>query len=259
MKCQIEKLTAPKGQCAGKSMRVCRKIVRILDNLIDRFLFLLCILIFLIGGYALFDSYAVYYQAADNDILKCKPGYETEEDVNKEIQGFMAAWLTMDGSDIDYPVMQGDDNSEYLSKDPFGGYSLAGSIFLDSRNAPDFTDPYSLIYGHHMEHGMMFGALDEWLDRAYCDNHRTGKLIVGDDTFPLEVFAVLEAEATRKELFAPTETDPAMTFDFIKDHARILYEDSVPGTDERIVALSTCKSPDTSERTIVVCRVLKND
>lgn len=121
MKCQIEKLTAPKGQCAGKGMRMCRKIVRILDNLIDRFLFLLCILIFLIGGYALFDSYAVYYQAADNDILKCKPGYETEEDVNKEIQGFMAAWLTMDDSDIDYPVMQGDDNSEYLSKDPFGG------------------------------------------------------------------------------------------------------------------------------------------
>lgn len=106
---------------------------------------------------------------------------------------------------------------------------------------------------------MMFGALDEWLDRAYCDNHRTGKLIVGDNIFSLEVFAVLEAEATRKELFAPTETDPAMTFDFIKDYARILYEDSVPGTDERIVALSTCKSPDTSERTIVVCRVLKND
>lgn len=43
----------------------------------------------------------------------------------------MVAWLTIDDTKIDYPVMQGKDNTEYLNKDPYGDYALAGSIFLD--------------------------------------------------------------------------------------------------------------------------------
>lgn len=241
-----------------KEWKLLKKTIRMLDGLIDRSLFLLCILVFLMGAYGLYDSCMVYYQAADDSVLKLKPGYEAEEDEeDREIQGFMAAWLSMDGSDIDYPVMQGENNSEYLAKDPFGEYSLAGSIFLDSRNSPDFTDGYSLIYGHHMEHGMMFGALDEWLDEKYCSGHRTGELIAGDEVLKLQVFAVVEAEATREELFAPTETDWDVTLSFITERARILYEEDIPRDGERIVALSTCKFPDTAERTVVICKILE--
>ena len=111
----------------------------------------------------IYDSYMVYQQATDNSILKYKPGYETDDETNKKITGNMVAWLTIDDTNVDYPVMQGEDNNEYLNKDPFGDYALSGSIFLDSRNDPEFKDYYSLIYGHHMEHGMMFGAIDEYL------------------------------------------------------------------------------------------------
>lgn len=236
-------------------IRKFKKAIRIIDGLIDRGLFLLFILIFLMGAYALYDSYMVYNDAVDSDILKFKPGYGSDEEIDKEIEGRMVAWLTMDDSNIDYPVMQGDDNSEYLSKDPFGDYSLAGSIFLDSRNAPDFTDSYSLIYGHHMEHDMMFGALDAWLKKDYCDKHLTGELIVDDTTYELQVFAVVEAEATREEIFAPTEVDDSIVLNYIKDNACILYEEHIPKEGEKIVALSTCKFPDTAERTIVVCKI----
>ena len=232
------------------------RTVKILDNCMDRTLFFVCILIFFMGAYALYDSYMVYYEAVDSDILRFKPGYGDDAgDSDRKIEGHMAAWLTMNDSNIDYPVMQGEDNSEYLSKDSFGDYSLAGSIFLDSRNTADFSDDYSLIYGHHMEHGMMFGALDAWLDKSYCDEHRTGELIVEDMACKLEVFAVLEVEATREELFAPTEVERDRVIAFIREHARILYEDAFPEDSDRIVALSTCKFPDTAEGTIVVCRI----
>lgn len=78
--------------------------------------------------------------------------------------------MTIDDTNIDYPVMQGEDNNEYLNKDPFGNYALSGSIFLDRRNNPEFKDYYSLIYGHHMEHGMMFGAIDEYLNEDYFNS-----------------------------------------------------------------------------------------
>ena len=156
-----------------------KKIIRLIDGLIDKSVLLVCIVLFLLGSYGLYDSYMVYQQATDNSILKYKPGYETDDETDKKITGSMVAWLTIDNTNVDYPVMQGKDNNEYLNKDPFGDYSLAGSIFLDSRNNPEFDDYYSLVYGHHMEQGMMFGAIDEYLNEDYFNSHRTGSLVVG--------------------------------------------------------------------------------
>ncbi|MCR5793722.1 MAG: class B sortase, partial [Solobacterium sp.] len=68
--------------------------------------------------------------------------------------------LVIDDTGIDFPVMQGSDNTEYLTKDPDGNYSVCGSVFLDCRNSADLSDPYNLVYGHHMRGQYMFGALD---------------------------------------------------------------------------------------------------
>lgn len=70
------------------------------------------------------------------------------------------AWITLDNTKIDYPVLQGDINLKYLNRDFFGDTSLSGNIFLDKRNSPDFKDEYSLVHGHHMEKRKMFGDLD---------------------------------------------------------------------------------------------------
>lgn len=232
-----------------------KRMVRFLDRTIDRLLFLLFLLMFVIGFYAMYDSYRVYTDSASPDVLYYKPGYESSdgEAPAKQIQGLMAAWLTMTDTSIDYPVMQGEDNSEYLSKDPFGDYSLAGSIFLDARNSPDFSDDYSLVYGHHMEHGLMFGALDAWMEEPFFDSHRTGTLIINDETYSLTVFAVLESEATREEIFAPTEVPLSETLSYVRGKAVFIREEDWPSDGERVVGLSTCKFPDTADRTIVLC------
>lgn len=226
-----------------------KKIIRFIDNLIDKAVFLVCLILFMLGSYGLYDSYMVYQQATDNSILKYKPGYETEEATNKEIKENMVAWITIDDTGIDYPVMQGEDNNEYLNKDPFGEYSLSGSIFLDSRNDPNFGDYYSLIYGHHMEQGMMFGALDEFLNEDYFNSHRNGTITVGEKTYEIRIFAVLECEATEQSIFAPTETDN--TLNYVKQHALFLDDNALPKKNEKLIGLSTCKYPDTVERTLI--------
>lgn len=226
-----------------------KKIIKMIDGLIDKSVFLVCLVMFMLGSYGLYDSYMVYQQATDNSILKYKPGYETEDATDKEIKGNMVAWLTIDDTKIDYPVMQGKDNNEYLNKDPFGDYSLSGSIFLDSRNNPNFDDYYSLIYGHHMEQGMMFGALDKFLDEDYFNSHRSGTLTVGDKTYKIRIFAVLECEATEQSIFAPNETDN--TLDYVKQHALFLDDSALPVENEKLLGMSTCKYPDTVERTLI--------
>ena len=104
-------------------METLKKTIRCLDSITDKILFFIFLFLFLIGLYAMYDSFLVYQAANDTSILKYKPGYEGIAP-DKPIKGNMVGWLTIDDTKIDYPIMQGEDNNEYLNKDPFGDYSL---------------------------------------------------------------------------------------------------------------------------------------
>lgn len=239
-------------------IKTLKKAVRVLDSAVDSLLLFVFLLLFLIGVYGLYDSYLVYLDANDTSILKYKPGYDSGNGETKEILDDMVAWLTIDDTNVDYPVMQGETNNDYLNKDPFGDYALSGSIFLDSRNSKDFSDDYSLVYGHHMEHGMMFGALDKYLDEEYFETHKKGTLIVDDVEYDITIFAVVEADATNEMIFAPTEVEVSETLEFVIDHALYLNkEDAANMKNKKLLGMSTCKFPDTVERTILIAYLEK--
>lgn len=227
--------------------RILKKVVHLLDRLEDMVGLLVCLVLFLIGLYATVDSWLVYHHANDDSLLRFKPGYEREA-ADQPIQGNMVAWLTVDDTMIDYPVMQGETNEEYLNKDPYGNYSMSGSIFLDSRNTADLTDAYSLIYGHHMEGDYMFGSLHHFLEQDYLDTHPSGELIVGDVTYEIMFFAALEAPATQELIFNPTEYLVEDILKYVKEHAQSYENDPKEGT---VVALSTCKYPDSANRVLL--------
>lgn len=235
-------------------MKTSKKICKTLNLLFDRLLMLVLIVILLIVAYCIYDSWYVYSHTLDDSILKYKPGAGGVASENSPITDDMVAWITIDGTNIDYPVMQGDDNVKYLNTDPFGGYSLSGSIFLDSGNSPDFTDEYSLIYGHHMEYGKMFGALDDFLNKDFLEKHTSGTLIIGknaEKTYKLEVFASIKASARDEVVFDLSKSDETRQF---------ITENAVVKTSERsnrIVALSTCAEGDSVSRVVVFCYILE--
>lgn len=219
----------------------------------DRIVNIILVLILLIVIYCMYDNYYVYSHTLDKSILKYKPtvqGYDPEQ---SPITDDMVAWLTVDGTNIDYPVMQAEDNVKYLNTDPFGSYSLSGSIYLDCRSSPDFSDDYSLIYGHHMEYGKMFGALDEFLNEDYLRKHSTGTLIIGRDgkvTCDLAVFASMRASARDDEIF---DVHNGGAVDFIDRNAAV----KISEPQGRIVALSTCSEGDTVSRVVVFCYIIE--
>ena len=184
----------------------------------------------------------IYRKANDTSLLQYRPSTDETVDRDSFIENSVA-WLTIDNTNIDYPVMQGIDNTEYINTDPYGKYSMSGSIFLDCRNSPDFSDEYSLIYGHHMEYGFMFGALDKYLDKDYLKQHQTGALITPDQTYDIRLFATLEAPAEESAIFDPVDAP----FRYIHAHAKIELEYE----KGKLLALSTCKYPETSDRIIV--------
>lgn len=224
-------------------------ILKKLDRLYDYILLVIFLLCFLVGAYSMYDVWKVYLAANDDTLLNYKPGYDKQIDPVKPIVGNMVAWVEVEGTTIDYPIMQGTNNTEYLNQNPYGEYSLSGSIFLDYRNSDDFSDHYCLLYGHHMERGMMFGALDEYWKGGYIESHKNGTILFENgDKKPFKIFAVMSVDASESIVFSPGDGEG--TLEYVNSHAK--YIDSPPSSEKQLIALSTCKYPDTAERTVVV-------
>lgn len=217
------------------------------------------------AGYALWDNHQVYAAAEDvqSELKKLKPdvagdeGGATFEELLK-INPDVCAWVTIDNTKIDYPVVQGETNLTYINQDVYGSFALAGSIFLDSRNSRDYTDTYNLLYGHHMENSKMFGDLDLFEDEAFFGQNRTGTLILPEKAFKLEIFACLKAEAGDDNIFDPEhwQTDIEELITYTQNNSLFLHEDTVDQLksmeNPRILALSTCSSDFTDARTIIL-------
>lgn len=201
--------------------------------------------------YTLWDNNRIYTAAED------VPDGSTFAEL-LAINPDVCAWITVDNTKIDYPVLQGETNLTYINTDVYGNFALAGSIYLDSRNTPDFSDPYSLLYGHHMEGGGMFGDLDLFKDKAFFEENRTGTLLVPGKGYDLEIFACLLVSASEDNIFEPDRwrTDIDGLLDYAEETAMYVRQETVEELRNSqaplVLALSTCSSEFTDARTIVL-------
>ena len=226
------------------------KIFGILNNLHDGLLMIVFVAAILISGYGIYDVWYVYCHADDSRLTEFTADSPASQLERLHISEGLVGWISFKDTGINFPVMQGNSNLTFLNRDLYGSFSLSGSIFLDSRNSPEFTDGYSLIYGHHMEYGKMFGALDAFLDSSYASVHRNGTLLIGRDGHRksrLTVFAVMRSDA--KELAAFDVENPGNARDYILSHAQIKLGE----LSGNILALSTCDGENDSMRIIIAC------
>ena len=225
------------------------KSVRAFDKTLDVVAIIFFLLLLFIGMYSLLDNLWLYDNATDETLLHYKPELNEPLTEEKLITENQVAWISLYATDIDYPIMQAEDNVEYLNKNPYGEFSLSGSIFLDSRNSADFKDPISLVYGHHMEHGAMFGALDEYADKTYFDGHRNGTLSTTTDVFQIEIFVAISDSALNDILFNPYDHTREELIDYLKMNA---VNFDAPAENRPILILSTCAGSADVSRFLVI-------
>lgn len=226
------------------------KIVKALDGLFNAVLCVAAALMLFISGYSLLDNLRLHQQARDDSLLIYKPELAQPGDGTVDLVTLdgQVAWLCIEGTYIDFPVMQGRNNFEYLNKTPYGEFALSGSIFLDSSNTANLTDDFSMIYGHHMDHYSMFGSLDLFTVEAYFDTHKTGWVATEDGFYDLELFAVAWGNGDDWTIFSPKGRTVDDVLPYIQEHA-VIYTEYIPGT--RILAMSTCAGSTELSRLIV--------
>ena len=242
-------------------MNIAVRAARLGDRMITVLAAILMILLMSYGGFALWYTYMTMQEGfLNNDLMSLKP--VVSEDGSLSFEELLAlnkdtrAWITLDGTNIDYPMVQGKDDMEYVNKDVEGNFSLSGSIFMSYHNAPDFSDPYILTYGHHMDNGGMYGDVMEFIDNSYFEEHKTGTLYLPGKARQLEIFACIEGDAYDPYIYNVMDKQGNMQefLDYIKNNAQQYRDIGMKDTDQ-VISLSTCVSASTNGRMIVFARI----
>ena len=154
------------------------RLIRKASGVLDYFILLISLAALFIGMYAFWDTNQVMSIADSEEYAMYKPDSTSKLSFNElqQLNPDVCAWLEVYGTEIDYPVVQGKDNSEYLNKTVLGTFSTAGSIFLDNRNTRDFSDAKNILYGHYMAERKMFGDLELFQDEKFFQTHKYGLL-----------------------------------------------------------------------------------
>lgn len=244
-------------------MHIAAKLARFGDRLVSLIAAGLILLMLLYGGYSLWDTAMVYRGAfLSSDLLEFKPASGGDPNANPSLEELQAinpdvcGWLTIDDTHIDYPVVVGDTNMEYINKDVYRDFALSGSIFLDSSNARDFSDSYTLIYGHHMDNGAMFGDVVEFVNGDYFNAHTSGTLYLPDATYQIELFACVQVDAYDSVIYDPVAQNGDLS-ELLNHINQIAVQSRYIGVDpqDQVIGLSTCSESTTNGRVVLFGRL----
>lgn len=188
---------------------------------------------------ALIDAYAESLAEIDFAALR---------EINDEIIG----WISIPDTQINYPIVQAADNDYYLDHTWKGEYNGVGSIFMEQHCTPDFSDFNTIIYGHNMRNGSMFGELSHYSDPEFLKAHPYVYIATETGVSRYDVFAAHEV-GVRTITYGLSIEDEALRQEYI-DFALSGSEVDTgvqPTTADRMLVLSTCTGRGYSTRWVV--------
>lgn len=221
-----------------------RILIRLISGLVDLCVVFVFMLLFMYGAYTVYDTRRIYVDASSVKFETYKPRVEDEKSfsdfagANPDVRG----WITVYGTNIDYPLVWSEEFDKYINTDPEGNFSLSGSIFLDHRNSGDLSDFKNIIYGHHMEKHQMFGDVDQFRKEAYFEEHEYGDLYYQGAHYGIHFFSYFEGDAYDDGIYnlpLSGEEEREEFLRYARTHARH-YRDVPVQAGDKVVLLSTC-------------------
>jgi len=179
----------------------------------------------------------------------------------EKVNGDIFAWIYIPDTLISYPLLLGVDNSKYLTHAYNGSSSKLGSIFLDKDSSPDLTGAHSIVYGHNMKNGAMFGYLKKYYGKQQAyEQHRFVYVLAPGGYVKYEVFSAYETTVTGG-VYARSFADDREHQDFLDLSARSSWISSgiKPALTDKVLTLSTCAGIGDTSKRFVVQAVLRED
>ena len=173
-----------------------------------------------------------------------KPPIEVDFDKLKSVNEDVVGWIYVDAlPDISYPIVKGKDNQTYLHQTYEKNYNFAGTIFVDYENSGDFSDCNTLVYGHNMKNGSMFGHLKKFRedDKLYKQD-KYFWILTPERNYRYEIITAYTTSVNSDTytLFKGPGEEFEKYLETIKGYSEIQTDDTDLTIKDRIVTLSTC-------------------
>ena len=238
-----------------------------------------CAALFLFSGFMLYQQYADEKQSAEafENISalvenETPPADEPQADATPEQTAFekyaavyeqnsdFVGWISIEGTNIDYPVMQTIDNPNYYLRLSFEKqYSDYGVPYVQENRDLAFSDN-CVLYGHHMNNGTMFADLCKYADEDFYREHKTIRFDTLSGFGEYEVVAAFKTVAYSEQGFQYyhfTRADSAEDFDaYISKCKELSFYDTGVSAEygDKLITLSTCEYSRTNGRMVVVAK-----
>ena len=161
-------------------------------------------------------------------------------------------WIAIPDTQVFYPVMQTEDNAYYLSHTWKKEKSSVGAIFLEYQNPPDFSGFHSILYGHQMRDGSMFGGLRKYAEKSYLEEHPVIYLVTEEKVWRYNIFAVYEVgvEEIVYQQRIEEQGRQQELIQFATEHS-VVDTKILPSAEGNILTLSTCTGKGYATRWVV--------
>lgn len=233
-------------------------------KLFSNLLLLVCVIVFCVSAVRLAD-YLTEAKKGEQEyselssVVTKKPNSRKKEnppqvDFEKlsQINSDVIGWIVIEGTAINYPIVQGEDNEIYLGETFHHKANKTGTIFLDVNNQKDFSSDNSILYGHNLKTGKMFGSLIFYEDKEYWEDHPYIWILTKEKSMKYHIYTSYWTEAA----------GPVYTLEFSSEEEFVAYlENSVESgyydtgvavnPDDTILTLSTCLSSSEEGRRVV--------
>ena len=179
-------------------------------------------------------------------------------DALRESLSGISAWIKLDNTKLNYPLMQGADNYFYLSHLPDGTKHRSGSIFIDYRNNADFSDKSTLVYGHASKTGDMFGILKNYRKQSFYEENPVIYIYTPDRDYALVLVAGYLIDSGKETPPQEFKDDAGFQAHISSIKQRSLFVSDVDvSIDDRIVSLCTCAYDYPNARLVIVGKLVE--
>lgn len=199
------------------------------------------------------DAVEVDESAADKEVCPITVDFNNLLATNKDV----CAWIYSPDTVINYVVVQGDDNNNYLHHKLDGTYNASGTLFIDCECSPNFSGANTIIYGHNMKDGSMFASLHNYVDQSYYDAHPIMYISTPAGDYKLEIFSCFtcDFDADTYTLSFASEAEYSAFLNKMVSQSNVKTNVSVDSS-ERIVTLSTCTYEYDNARYVVMGKLV---
>lgn len=226
-----------------------------MKKLVKIILLSICLFIFIFAAYKIYlylsetnENKELNKELVDKVVLKVSDDLEEGQNINtmpimvdfsvlKQKNKDIVAWIYCDDTPINYPVVQSRDNEYYLRRLINGTYNTAGSIFMDYRSNSNFNGNHTILYGHNMKNGTMFGSLQKYKRQDYYDKHKVMYLATMEQNYVIELFfgGTLSVDS---DIYNLSRINKSRIDALIKKSN--FKSDVIVSEEDKIISLSTC-------------------